>query len=159
MLHAATVGRLEAEAYMHDVVRNMPLTIEAFEVLLVDIGEYNRHGKLTRHCQYSEVQKVINDELTAGITGRTDYKPRRKKTEESIAITADMIKTADALDKALFAILKKWSLVSTCQLHAEGASWEDIADIIGYSNSAAAKMSFQRAKKKLEKAGIEAFLK
>lgn len=159
MLHAATVGRLEAEAYMHDVVRNMPLTIEAFEVLLVDVGEYNRHGKLTRHCQYSEVQKVINDELTAGITGRTDYEPRRKKAEEPITITADMVKSGSALDEALFAILKKWTLVSVCQLHAEGASWEDIADILGYNNAAAAKMSYQRAKNKLEKAGIEAFLK
>ena len=159
LLHAATVGRLEAEAYMHDVVRNMPLTIEAFEVLLVDVGEYNRHGKLTRHCQYSEVQKVINDELTAGITGRTDYMPCRKAAEEPITITAAMIKPASALDNALFAILKKWSLVSVCQLHAEGTPWEDIADILGYSNAAAAKMAFQRAKAKLEKAGIEAFLK
>ena len=42
MLHAATIGRLEAEAYMHDVVRNMPLSIEAFEVLLEDFGNYQK---------------------------------------------------------------------------------------------------------------------
>lgn len=156
MLHAATVGRLEAEAYMHDVARNMPLTIEAFEVLLEDFGEYQ---KLEQRFQYSEVQKIINDELTAGVTGRTDYKPRRKKAEAPITITADMVKSGSALDEALFAILKKWSLVSICQLHAAGTTWEDISDILGYSNVAAAKMSFQRAKKKLEKAGIKAFLK
>lgn len=156
MLHAATVGRLEAEAYMHDVVHNMPLTIEAFEVLLEDFGNYQ---KLEQRCQYSEVQAVINNDINGGSTGRTDYKPRRKTAEEPIAITADMVKSGSALDEALFAILKKWSLVSVCQLRAEGTSWEDIADILGYSNSAAAKMSFQRAKKKLEKAGIEAFLK
>ena len=156
MLHAATVGRLEAEAYMHDVVHNMPLSIEAFEVLLEDFGNYQ---KLEQRCQYSEVQTVINNDINGGSTGRTDYKPRRKKAEEPITITTDMVKSGSALDKALFAILKKWTLVSLCQLHAEGTSWEDIADILGYSNSAAAKMSFQRAKKKLEKAGIEAFLK
>ena len=44
MLHAATVGRLEAEAYMHDVVRNMPLTLEAFEVLLEDFGNFQIKG-------------------------------------------------------------------------------------------------------------------
>ena len=42
MLHAAAVGRLEAEAYMHDVVRNMPLSISAFEVLLEDFGNYQK---------------------------------------------------------------------------------------------------------------------
>ena len=156
MLHAATVGRLEAEAYMHDVVRNMPLTLEAFEVLLEDFGEYQ---KLEQRFQYSEVQAVIDNELTSGGTGRTDYTHRRKTAEAPIAITADMVKSGSALDEALFAILKKWSLVSVCQLHAAGTSWENIADILGYNNAAAAKMSFQRAKKKLEKAGIEAFLK
>ena len=70
-----------------------------------------------------------------------------------------MVKSGSALDEALFTILKKWSLVSVCQLHAEGASWEDIADILGYSNAAAAKMAFQRAKAKLVKAGVTAFLK
>ena len=156
LLHAAAVGRLEAEAYMHDVARNMPLSISAFEVLLEDFGNYQ---KLEQRCQYSEVQKVINDELTAGITGRTDYKRRRKAAEEPITITTDMVKSGSALDEALFAILKKWSLVSLCQLRAEGTSWEKIADILGYSNAAAAKMNFQRAKKKLEKTGIAAFLK
>ena len=159
LLHAAAVGRLEAEAYERDVVHNMPLTLEAFEVLLEDVGDYNRHNKLTRHYQYSEIQKVINDELTAGITGRTDYIPRRKKAEEPITLTAAMVKSGNALDEALFSVLKKWSLISVCQLFAEGTSWEDIADILGYSNAAAAKMSFQRAKAKLVKAGIEAFLK
>ena len=156
MLHAAAVGRLEAEAYMHDVVRNMPLTLEAFEVLLDDFGNYQN---LEQRFQYSAVQAVIDNDISGGSTGRTDYKPRRKKAEEPIIITADMVKSGSALDEALFAILKKWSLVSVCQLHAEGATWEDIADILGYSNAAAAKMAFQRAKKKLEKAGTEAFLK
>ena len=82
-----------------------------------------------------------------------------KAAEISISITADMVKSGSALDEALFAILKKWSLVSVCQLHAEGASWKDIAEILGYSNAAAAKMAFQRAKAKLVKAGITAFLK
>ena len=156
MLHSAAVGRLEAEAYSRDVVRNMPLTLKAFEVLLEDIGNFQ---KLEQRFQYSEVQAVIDNELTSGGTGRTDYTHRRKTAEAPIAITADMVKSGSALDEALFAILKKWSLVSVCQLHAAGTSWENIADILGYNNAAAAKMSFQRAKKKLEKAGIEAFLK
>ena len=214
MLHAAMLGRLEAEAYMRDVAHNMPLTLEAFEVLLEDFGNYQ---KLERRFQYSEIQTVIDDELTAGGTGRhnmTEKKSEKieklkaetearykaaeaeakaaaaeaaakvhhaaaeaaakaaeakaeakaaeaaaKAAEVSMAITTDMVKKADALDKALLPILKKWSLVSVCQLYAEGTSWEKIAEILGYSNAAAAKMAFQRAKKKLQKAGIEAFLK
>ena len=156
MLHAAAVGRLEAEAYERDVVHNMPLTLEAFEVLLDDFGKYQ---KLEQCFQYSAVQAVIDNDINGGGTGRPCTSRRRKITEAHIAITADMVKSGSALDEALFAILKKWTLVSLCQLHAEGTSWEDIADILGYSNAAAAKMSFQRAKKKLEKAGIEAFLK
>lgn len=214
MLHASTVGRLEAEAYMHDVVRNMPLTLEAFEVLLEDFGNYQ---KLEQRFQYSEVQAVIDNDLNMGGTGRynmTEKKSQKieklkaetearfkaaeaaakaaeaeaaakvhhaaadaaakaakaaakaaeadaaaKAAEISMAITTDMIKKADALDKALLPILKKWSLVSVCQLYAEGTSWEKIADILGYSNTAAAKVAFQRAKKKLQKTGIEVFLK
>ena len=156
MLHAATVGRLEAEAYSHDVVRNMPLTLEAFDVLLEDFGKYQ---KLEQRFQYSEVQAVIDNDITGGGTGRTNTSPRRKTAEEPIVITADMVKSGNALDEALFTILKKWSLVSLCQLRAEGTSWDEIAYILGYSNAAAAKMNFQRAKKKLEKAGIKAFLK
>ena len=156
MLHAAAVGRLETEAYMHDVVRNMPLSITAFEVLLEDFGNYQ---KLEQRFQYSAVQAVIDNELTSGGTGRTGYTHRRKTAEAPITITAAMVKSGSALDEALFTILKKWSLVSVCQLHAEGASWEDIADILGYSNAAAAKMAFQRAKAKLVKAGVTAFLK
>ena len=159
MLHAAAVGRLEAEAYEQDVVHNMPLSLAAFEVLLEDVGDYNRHGKLTRHYQYSEIQAVIDNDINGGGTGRTDCMPCRKKAEEPITITAAMVKSGNALDEVLFSILKKWSLVSVCQLHAAGTSWEDIAGILGYSNAAAAKMSFQRAKAKLVKAGITAFLK
>ena len=194
MLHAAAVGRFEAEAYMRDVVRNMPLSISAFEVLLEDFGNFQ---KLEQRFQYSEVQTVINNDISGGSTGRynmTEKKSKKieklkaeaearykaadaaakaaeaeakaaeaeaaaKAAEISMAITTDVLKKDSALDKALFAILKKWSLVSVCQLYAEGTSWEDIADILGYSNAAAAKMSYQRAKKKLEKAGIAAFLK
>ena len=156
MLHAATLGRLEAEAYVHTAAHLMPLTLEAFDVLLEDFCEYQ---KLERSFQYSEVQKVIDNDMNSGGTGHANTARRRKKADEPITITADMIKKADALDEALLPILKKWSLVSVCQLYAEGATWEDIADILGYSNAAAAKMAFQRAKAKLEKAGIEAFLK
>lgn len=156
MLHAATQGRLEAEAYSRDVVHNMPLTLEAFDVLLEDFGNYQ---KLERRFQYSAVQTVIDNELTSGGTGRAYTAHSRKTAEAPIAITAAMVKSGNVLDEALFAILKKWSLVSVCQLHAEGTSWEDIADILGYSNAAAAKMAFQRAKAKLVKAGITAFLK
>lgn len=156
LLHAATQGRLEAEAYMQDVAHNMPLSLAAFDVLLEDFGTYQ---KLERSFQYSAIQAVIDNELTSGGTGRTDYTHRRKTAEAPIAITAAMIKNSTALDEALFSILKKWSLVSVCQLHAAGTSWEDIADILGCSNAAAAKMAYQRAKAKLLKAGIEAFLK
>lgn len=156
MLHAATLGRLEAEAYSRDVAHNMPLSLAAFDVLLEDFGNYH---KLERGFQYSEVQTVIDNDMNAGGTGRTDYTYHRKAAEAPITVTAAMIKPSEALENALFAILKKWSLVSVCQLYAEGTSWEEIADILGYSNAAAAKMAFQRAKAKLGKAGIEAFLK
>lgn len=156
MLHAATVGRLEAEAYMRDVVHNMPLTLEAFDVLLEDFDKYQ---KLERSFQYSSIQTVIDNELSSGGTGRTYTAHSLKTAEAPIAITAAMVKTGNTLDEALFAILKKWSLVSVCQLHAAGTSWEDVANILGYSNAAAAKMAFQRAKAKLLKAGIEAFLR
>ena len=156
MLHAAAVGRLEAEAYMHDVARNMPLSLEAFEVLLEDFGNFQ---KLEQRFQYSEIQAVIDNDINGGGTGRIYTARRRKKAEAPIAVTAAMVKSGNALDEALFAILKKRTLVSVCQLYAEGTSWEKIADILGYSNAAAAKMNFQRAKKKLQKAGIEVFLK
>lgn len=178
MLHAATVGRLEAEEYMRDVAHNMPLSLAAFEVLLEDFGKYQ---KLEQRFQYSEVQAVIDNDISGGSTGRysmTEKKSEKiarlkaetearlkaaeaaaKAAEVSMAITTDMVKKADALDKVLLPILKKWSLVSVCQLYAEGTSWEKITEILGYSNAAAAKMAFQRAKKKLQKAGIEAFLK
>lgn len=156
MLHTATLGRLEAEAYSRDVAHNMPLSLAAFDVLLEDFGNYQ---KLERRFQYSAIQAVIDNELTSGGTGRTDYTHHRKTAEAPITVTAAMIKPSEALENALFAILKKWSLVSVCQLYAEGATWEDIADILGYSTAAAAKMAFQRAKAKLEKAGIEAFLR
>ena len=179
MLHAATIGRLEAEAYMQDVVRNMPLTLEAFEVILEDFGEYQ---KLEQRFQYSEIQTVIDNDISGGSAGRYSMTEKSEKiarleaeaearykaaeaeaaakaAEISMAITTDMLKKDSALDKALFAILKKWRLVSVCQLYAEGTSWEDIADILGYNNAAAAKMSYQRAKAKLKKTGIEAFLK
>ena len=186
MLHAATIGRLEAEAYMQDVVRNMPLTLEAFEVILEDFGKYQ---KLEQRFQYSEIQTVIDNDISGGSAGRYSMTEKSEKiarleaeaearykaadaaakaaeaeaaakaAEISMAITTDMLKKDSALDKALFAILKKWRLVSVCQLYAEGTSWEDIADILGYNNAAAAKMSYQRAKAKLKKTGIEAFLK
>ena len=213
MLHAAAVGRLEAEAYAKDVIHNMPLTLEAFEVLLEDFCNFQ---KLEQRFQYSEIQTVIDNDISGGSTGRystteksekiarleaeaearykaadaaakaaeaeaaakvhhaaaeaaakaaeaaakaAEAEAAAKAAEISMAITTDMIKKADELDKALLPILKKWSLVSICQLYAEGTSWEKIADILGYSNAAAAKMAFQRAKKKLQKAGIEAFLK
>ena len=156
LLHAATQGRLEAEAYTHDVVHNMPLSLAAFEVLLEDFDSYQ---KLERSFQYSAIQAVIDNDMNSGGTGRTYTAHRRKAAEEPITITAAMIKPSEALENALFAILKKWSLVSVCQLHAAGTPWEDVADILGYSNAAAAKMAFQRAKAKLLKAGITAFLK
>lgn len=156
MLHAATVGRLEADAYMHDVAFNMPLTLASFNILLEEFCEYQ---KLERSFQYSEVQKVIDDDLRSGGTGRAYTTRRRKTANMPIVVTASMIKSPEALDDALFSVLKKWSLVSVCQLYAAGNSWEKIADIIGYSSAAAAKMAFQRAKTKLVKAGIGAFLK
>ena len=156
LLHAATLGRLEAEAYARTTAHLMPLTLEAFEVLLEDFGNYQ---KLEQSFQYSAIQAVIDNDMNAGGTGRTYTSRRRKVAEAPMTITAAMVKSSNALDEALFSILKKWSLVSVCQLHAEGTSWENIADILGYSNAAAAKMAFQRAKAKLLKAGIEAFLK
>lgn len=156
MLHAATVGRLEADAYMRDVAFNMPLTLASFNILLEDFGEYQ---KLEQTFQYSEVQAVIDDDLRSGGTGRAHTARRRKQADSPITITAKMMKTDDAMDAALFAVLRSWTLVSICQLHAAGNSWEKIADILGYSTVAAAKMAFQRAKKKLVKAGIGTFLK
>ena len=155
MLHAAAVGRLEAEAYMHDVVRNMPLSITAFEVLLDDFGNYQH---LEQRFQYSEVQAVIDNELTSGGTGRTDYTHRRKTAEAPIAITADMVKSGEALEAVMLSILKKKSLVKIFILYADGVQIADIADIVG-DTVKSVEHHIYRAKAKLKEAGIEAFLK
>ena len=159
LLHAATLGRLEAEAYAHDVVHNMPLTLEAFDVLLEDFGKYQ---KLERGFQYSEVQTAIDSELTSGGTGRTDYTRRRKTTEAAAeavqSITADMVKTGEALEAVMLSILKKKSLVRIFVLYADGVQIADIADIVG-DTVRSVEHHIYRAKAKLKEAGIEAFLK
>ena len=159
LLHAATLGRLEAEAYAHDVVHNMPLTLEAFDVLLEDFGKYQ---KLERGFQYSEVQTAIDSELTSGGTGRTDYTRRRKTTEAAAeavqSITADMVKTGEALEAVMLSILKKKSLVKIFILYADGVQIADIADIVG-DTVKSVEHHIYRAKAKLKEAGIEAFLK
>ena len=159
LLHAATLGRLEAEAYAHDVVHNMPLTLEAFDVLLEDFGKYQ---KLERGFQYSEVQTAIDSELTSGGTGRTDYTRRRKTTEAAAeavqSITADMVKTGEALEAVMLSILKKKSLVKIFILYADGVQIADIADIVG-DTVKSVEHHIYRAKSKLKEAGLEAFLK
>lgn len=160
MLHAAAVGRLEAEAYMRDVAHNMPLSLAAFEVLLEDFGKYQ---KLEQRFQYSEVQTVIDNDMTSGGTGRTDYTHRRKITEAAAAeavqsITTDMVKTGEALEAVMLSILKKKSLVKIFLLYADGVQIADIADIIGDSVRSV-EHHIYRAKAKLKEAGLEAYLK
>ena len=155
MLHAATVGRLEAEAYSHDVVHNMPLSIAAFEVLLEDFGEYQ---KLEQRFQYSEVQAVIDNDINGGSTGRADYTRRRKITEAPVAITADMVKSGEALEAVMLSVLKKKSLVKIFILYADGVQIADIADIVG-DTIKSVEHHIYRAKAKLKEAGLEAYLK
>lgn len=160
MLHAATLGRLEAEAYMRDVAHNMPLSLAAFEVLLEDFGKYQ---KLEQRFQYSEVQTVIDNDMNSGGTGRTDYTSRRKTTEAAAAeavrsITTDMVKTGEALEAVMLSILKKKSLVKIFILYADGVQIADIADIVG-DTVKSVEHHIYRAKSKLKEAGLEAFLK
>ena len=155
MLHAATLGRLEAEAYARTAAHLMPLTLEAFEVLLEDFFEYQ---KLERSFQYSEVQKVIDNDMNAGGTGHANTARRRKKADEPINITAAMVKTSDTLEALMLSILKKKSLVKIFLLYADGVQIADIADIIG-DTIKSVEHHIYRAKKKLAEAGIEAFLK
>ena len=155
MLHAATLGRLEAEAYARTAAHLMPLTLEAFEVLLEDFFEYQ---KLERSFQYSEVQKVVDNDMNAGGTGHANTARRRKKADEPINITAAMVKTSDTLEALMLSILKKKSLVKIFLLYADGVQIADIADIIG-DTIKSVEHHIYRAKKKLAEAGIEAFLK
>lgn len=155
-IQAAALARHEYAAYARAVAHLLPLSLASFDILLTDFGDYH---KLERKSQYAAIQEVIDNDLNAGGTGRAYTARRRKTADTPIVVTAAMIKSPDALETTLFAVLRKWNLVSVCQLYAAGNSWEDIADIIGYSSAAAAKMAFQRAKAKLVKAGIGAFLK
>lgn len=157
MLHAAILGRLEAEAYMQDVAHNMPLTLEAFDVLLEDFFNYQ---KLERSFQYSEVQVVIDNDITSGGTGRSDYTSRRKKTaaEAVQSITTDMVKSGEALEAVMLSILKKKSLVKIFILYADGVQIADIADIVG-DTVKSVEHHIYRAKAKLKEAGLEAYLK
>ena len=97
MLHAAAVGRLEAEAYMHDVVRNMPLTLEAFDVLLEDFGNYQ---KLEQRFQYSEVQTAIDNDINSGGTGHYNM------TEKTAAATGSIAAIMPALTGSINTSLK-----------------------------------------------------
>ena len=155
LLHAATLGRLEAEAYARTAAHLMPLTLEAFDVLLEDFGEYQ---KLERSFQYSEVQKIIDNDMNAGGTGRTDTARRRKTAETPITITTAMVKSGDTLEALMLSILKKKSLVKIFLLYADGVQIADIADIIG-DTIKSVEHHIYRAKKKLAEAGIKAFLK
>ena len=155
MLHAATVGRLEAEAYMHDVVHNMPLSIEAFEVLLEDFCNYQ---KLERSFQYSEVQAVIDNDISAGGTGRNNFTAKAAAAKTTQNITSNMVKTGEALEAVMLSILKKKSLVKIFILYADGVQIADIADIMG-DTVKSVEHHIYRAKAKLKEAGIEAFLK
>ena len=155
MLHAAAVGRLEAEAYMHDVVRNMPLSIAAFEVLMEDFGTYQ---KLERSFQYSEVQTVIDNDINGGGTGRASTARRRKIAEAPITITEAMVKSGEALEAVMLSILKKKSLVKIFILYADGVQIADIADIVG-DTVKSVEHHIYRAKAKLKEAGLEAYLK
>lgn len=155
VLHAATVGRLEAEAYMHDVVRNMPLTLEAFDVLLEDFGNYQ---KLERSFQYSEIQAVIDNDINAGGTGRNNIKAKTAAAKTAQNITSNMVKSGEALEAVMLSILKKKSLVKIFILYADGVQIADIADIVG-NTVKSVEHHIYRAKAKLKEAGLEAFLK
>lgn len=155
LLHAATLGRLEAEAYVHTAAHLMPLTLEAFDVLLEDFSNYQ---KLERSFQYSAIQAVIDNDMNSGGTGRTNTARRRKKADEPITITAAMVKTSDTLEALMLSILKKKSLVKIFLLYADGVQIADIADIMK-DTVRSVEHHIYRAKKKLAEAGIEAFLK
>ena len=155
MLHAATVGRLEAEAYMHDVVRNMPLSLEAFEVLLEDFGNYQ---KLEQRFQYSEVQAVIDNDINSGGTGRNNMTAKTSAAKTAQNITSNMVKSGEALEAVMLSILKKKSIVRIFILYADGIQIADIADIVG-DTVKSVEHHIYRAKAKLKEAGLEAYLK
>ena len=155
MLHAAAVGRLEAEAYMHDVVRNMPLSISAFEVLLEDFSNYQ---KVEQRFQYSEIQAVIDNDINAGGTGRNNITAKAAAAKIAQNITSNMVKSGEALEAVMLSILKKKSLVKIFILYADGVQIADIADIMG-DTVKSVEHHIYRAKAKLAEAGIEAFLK
>lgn len=155
MLHAATLGRLEADAYSRTAAHLMPLTLEAFDILLVDFGEYQ---KLERDFQYSAVQEVIDNDLNAGGTGRTGTRKPPVFANDGVTVTTDMVKTGESFDAVMLNILKRKSLVKIFSLYADGVSMADIADIMGETVKSI-EHHIYRAKAKLAKAGIEAYLK
>lgn len=154
MLHAATLGRLEADAYMRDVVHNMPLTLAAFGVLLEDFGDFSA---VERSFQFSEVQTAIDDDIRGGAKGH-DYMPKHRETAEAVTIAADMIKSREALEGVLLTILKKKSLVKIFILYSDGMPLDEIADITN-NTYASVDHHMRRAKAKLQAAGLQAFLK
>lgn len=155
VLHAATLGRLEAEAYMRDVAHNMPLTLEAFDVLLEDFGNFQ---KLEQRFQYSEIQAVLDNDMNGGSTGRTNITAKAAAAKTAQNITSNMVKTGEALEAVMLSILKRKSLVKIFILYADGVQIADIADIVG-DTVKSVEHRIYRAKAKLKEAGLEAYLK
>ena len=155
LLHAANLGRLEAEAYARTAAHLMPLTLEAFDVLLEDFGNYQ---KLERSFQYSEVQKIIDNDMNSGGTGRTSITTKTAAEKTAQNITSSMVKSGEALEAVMLSILKKKSLVKIFLLYADGVQIAEIADIIG-DTIKSVEHHIYRAKAKLKEAGLEAYLK
>lgn len=153
LLHAAALGRLEADAYARDVIHNLPLTLKGFFVALEDLGGYH---KLERSFQFSEIQKVIDDDMRGGATGTRTTEHRTES--DAVTITTEMVKSGDSIELLMLSILKRKSLVKIFMLYADGVPMAEIADIVG-DTVKSVEHHIYRAKKKLEAAGIKAFLK
>lgn len=158
LLHSATQGRYECAEYAHIVAHLLPLSLASFDILLEDFGDYQ---KLERSFQYSYIQEAIDNDMMLGGTGRTaspTAKSKKLVKSAPLTITQEMVKTGETLEALMLSILKKKSLVKIFLLYADGVKMAEIADIVG-DTVKSVEHHIYRAKAKLAKAGIEAYLK
>ena len=181
-IQAAALARLECAAYVRAAAHLMPLSLEAFDILLEDFGEYQ---KLERKYQYSAIQAVIDNDLNAGGTGRDSmYDAKSKKlakleaevktrwsaaeaaakaaearaAEAPRSVTVNMVKTGDEFEALLLQYAGKKRTVKIIQYRADGWSWKEISDDIGLPVKTCQNKYFE-AVKKLQQVQIDIFLK
>ena len=150
LLQASALGRMEYTHYISTLAHLMPISLEGFYTLLTDLHDM---PSLQRYFQYVEIQKVIDDTLTGGAYDKKPSMPMYVKQHFGGYLLFD----SDA-QAVLYGIVGKMKLVNLFQLHANGYTWQDCADILDYKTSDSARKAYTYALKKVLTAGIERFV-